>query len=171
MATRYLIVPIFYKQNFLEQLGTFVFGGKPVEEESLDLAYTGAICDNKEIAERLLAAILDETDKWVGPIKYHEIVPLECVFPDDLSAPLPEYLYVERASMESDKPRLFTPERIQEISPSLIKIGLVKVRKNVYYHEGFLNAGNSYTAPYFNSSTSTKSEIVSGAGAAKTDSS
>ena len=164
MATRYVIAPIFYKQTTLEQLANFLYGTIPAEEEKLMLTYAGAICDDKETAERLLAAIADEKEKWVGPVKRYEMVPLNCVFPDDLSRPLPEHLYVERASTQADKSlRLFTPERIQGISPSLIERGLVKVRKNVYYHESFLNAGSNYTAPYFNSSAFTKSEVDSAA--------
>lgn len=162
MATRYLIAPVFYKQTRLEQLAGFLSGATPAEEEQLTHVYAGAICDDKETAERLLAAIADEKEKWIGTVKRHELIPLNCVYPDDLSKPLPEYLYVERASMQADtQPRLFTPTRIQGISPNLIKIGLVKIRKNVYYHEGFLSAGIYYTAPYFNSSASTSSEASS----------
>lgn len=162
MATRYIIAPVFYKQSMLEQLTSLLSGTVPVEEEPLTHVYAGAICDDKDTAERLLAALADEKEKWVGPVKRYEMIPLNCVYPDDLSQPLPEHLYVERASTQADKSlRLFTPERIQGISPSLIERGLVKVRKNVYYHESFLNAGSNYTAPYFNSSTSSNVDSTS----------
>ena len=160
MTTRYAIVPIFYKQSTFEQLMTSLFGATPVAEEPIDLSYIGALCDDKKTAECLIAAVHQEKGKWVGPVKRYEIVSLQCVFPDETLQPLSEYLYLEKQSLDFDKiPRIFTPEKIKNISPKLVEMGLVRFRKNLYYHEGLINASENYpyTAPYFNSSVSTNS--------------
>ena len=171
MATqqvRYIIVPIFYKQTALEQLGTLLFGGTPVGEEPLDLSYVGAICDDKDTAERLVAAVIDEKEKWMGHIKRYEIMPWTGVYPDDEKKPLPDFLYLEKDSVNVEpRPRFFTPDRVKDISPKLVEMGLVKIRKNLYYNEGLSNGGTYYVAPYFNSSTpsnvaSTSSKEIAG---------
>jgi len=170
MAFYYAVVPIFYKQTALEQLGTLLFGGKPVAQEPMDVSYIGAICDDEATAERLIAAVQDEKAKWVGPIKRYQIVPLDCVYPRDTRGPLPEYLYLYRESIkENETPVLYTPESTEHIPLNLIEQGMVKVRKNVYYHEGLINASENYpyTAPYFNSSGVSNVASTSSIGTAK----
>ena len=121
---RFLIVPIFFETN-----------NGVVSEIPLDLNYISAICDNKEIAESLLAKIETKRDKWIGPILRHEIVGVDCVESDlDKSIDLPTHIFYKSDSCFEGTTPYFNIYDDGEVDT-------IKIRKNVYYYEGIVNTG------------------------------
>jgi hypothetical protein len=124
---RFAIVPIFYRLELMN-------GEIQEIEIPCDLSYISSLCDNKHTAEELCLKLETKRNEWVGPIKRHEIVVIDCIDYDiDKTLLLPDFLYLDYESCISEK----------DLIISFLKedLDFIKFRKNVYYYEGIINKG------------------------------